>query len=596
MNRKYKIFISSVQNEFASHRQELKTYILSDPLLGLFFDVFLFEDLPAVDLDVQDVYLKEVERCDIYLGLFGKEYGFEDSEGISPTEREFDHASAHHKLRLIFLTDISEKERHQKEQKLINKAQAVLVRKTFENIEQLKSSVYASLIYVLFEKGKIVSGPFDASFHPRAIVDDISTEKLKKFIRLAKSKRGFPLPENAVVEDVLMHLNLIDDSGNITNAALLLFAHSPQKFFINSEVRCVHFHGLEMVKPIPSYKVYKGDVFALTDQAVDFIMSKLDYSVGTRAKTTDIPGKYEIPREIIAEVIVNAVVHRDYTGNGSVQIMLFKDRLEVHNPGTLPLGWTVKKLKQIHTSVPFNPLLAYPMYLAGYIERLGTGITDMLKLAEAAKLREPFFEQNEDFKAVIYRPSFPATGKVTGGVTGEATGEVAGEVKKVIMVLNGEMKRSRLQAILEIKHDEYFLREYIKAAVNQSYIAMTYPNTPNHPNQKYYLTTKGKKVQKQLISKPEYQATDPVTDQATDPVTDQVKKLMKVINGEMSRQKLMRLLNLKHKQSFRENYLRPALNLGILEMTIPEKPNDSKQKYRLTSRGKSLKKQLEDKE
>ncbi len=48
------------------------------------------------------------------------------------------------------------------------------------------------------------------------------------------------------------------------------------------------------------------------------------------------PGDYELPREAVAEAIVNAVVHRDYTSNASVQVMLFADRLEIWNPGELP--------------------------------------------------------------------------------------------------------------------------------------------------------------------------------------------------------------------------------------------------------------------
>jgi hypothetical protein len=51
-----------------------------------------------------------------------------------------------------------------------------------------------------------------------------------------------------------------------------------------------------VAKPIPSYQVYKGTVFALVDQAVDFVMSKLALSVGTRAKSTQAPDAYEIPR------------------------------------------------------------------------------------------------------------------------------------------------------------------------------------------------------------------------------------------------------------------------------------------------------------
>ena len=61
--------------------------------MGRLFDLFLFEDVPASDRRADDLYLEEVERCEIYVGLFGEEYGSEDAEGVSPTEREFDQAT-----------------------------------------------------------------------------------------------------------------------------------------------------------------------------------------------------------------------------------------------------------------------------------------------------------------------------------------------------------------------------------------------------------------------------------------------------------------------------------------------------------------------
>ena len=77
-------------------------------------------------------------------------------------------------------------------------------------------------------------------------------------------------------------------------------------------------------------------MFALIDQAVDFVMSKINLRVGTRAAGPQAPVAYEIPREVVAEAIVNAVAHRDYTSKGSVQVMLFEDRPEVWNPGASP--------------------------------------------------------------------------------------------------------------------------------------------------------------------------------------------------------------------------------------------------------------------
>jgi ATP-dependent DNA helicase RecG len=82
-----RVFISSVQKEFAGERKALRDFLQGDPLLRRFFDVFLFENVPAVDRRADEVYLHEVERCDIYVGLFGNEYGVEDNKGYSPTRK-----------------------------------------------------------------------------------------------------------------------------------------------------------------------------------------------------------------------------------------------------------------------------------------------------------------------------------------------------------------------------------------------------------------------------------------------------------------------------------------------------------------------------
>ncbi len=64
--------------------------------------------------------------------------------------------------------------------------------------------------------------------------------------------------------------------------------------------------------------------------------------------------------------------------------------------------------------------------------------------------------------------------------------------------------------------------------------------------------------------------------------TPQVKELLSVLKGEMSRDDLQTALGLQDRKSFSERYLKPALNAGLIEMTIPEKPNSRLQKYRLT--------------
>ncbi len=78
----------------------------------------------------------------------------------------------------------------------------------------------------------------------------------------------------------------------------------------------------------------------------------------------------------------------------------------------------------------------------------------------------------------------------------------------------------------------------------------------------------------------------------TPQVTPQVKKLLEVINGEMLRVELQDKLGLKDRGYFRKEYLLVALEKGLIELTIPDKPNSSNQKYRLTDLGQEIKNKL----
>ena len=397
-----RIFISSVQGEFASERAALRDYVRDDVLMRRFFDAFLFEDAPASDRRPDQLYLDEVERCDVYVGLFGNEYGTEDGEGVSPTERELDHATGVGLYRLVFVKDAGGGPRHPKMRALIGKAQAGLVRKRFGTKAELVAGLYAALVEYLETRELIRWGPFDAAPCAGAGADDLDTEKMAQFIRTARHARQFPLPEGTPPLQLLEHLNLLND-GRLTNAAVLLFGKTPQRFLISSEVRCAHFHGTEVAKPIPSYQVYKGAAFDLVDQAVDFVLSKINRSIGTRAEGVRARRTYEVPPEVVTEAIVNAVAHRDYTDNGSVQVMLFSDRLEVRNPGRLPPPLTLEGLREAHRSVPGNPLLAESLYLGEYIERMGTGTLDMIRRCVGAGLPEPEFAVTDGFVTTIRR-------------------------------------------------------------------------------------------------------------------------------------------------------------------------------------------------
>jgi len=79
-----------------------------------------------------------------------------------------------------------------------------------------------------------------------------------------------------------------------------------------------------------------------------------------------------------------------------------------------------------------------------------------------------------------------------------------------------------------------------------------------------------------------------VTPQAAPQVTPQVEQLLNVLVGEMTCGEVQSALGLQDRKSFRERYIVPALEGGLIEMTLPDKPNSRLQKYRLTDKGSGL--------
>jgi len=256
-----------------------------------------------------------------------------------------------HKTSFAFIKGAAVLARHPKEQTLLRKVQNHVSYKRFETVEQLIAEIDTAFVQLLKQQGLIQHSDFDATFNKLAALDDIDTEKVTNFISIAKAKRGFPLREGTPVDKVLAHLNMWVNN-QLTNSALLAFGKDPQRFTASAIVKCAHFHGYKVEKPIPDHRVLKDDVFIQVDEAVDFVLSKIRVSVGIRNESNQAPIKYEIPRAVIAEAIVNAIAHRDYYSNASVQVMLFADRLEITNPGGLTSELNIAKLKTSHSSYP----------------------------------------------------------------------------------------------------------------------------------------------------------------------------------------------------------------------------------------------------
>jgi ATP-dependent DNA helicase RecG len=146
MKRK-RIFISSVQQEFAHTRDRLASFINNDPYWSEFFYAFIFENLPASQRSPSDIYLGEIDKCTIYLGVFGLQYGKLNEEGISATEEEYNYAFKIGRDPLIFVKEMSPKANRAKRMQILIRKASDHTYTTFRNTDHLLTEVQRSLLY-----------------------------------------------------------------------------------------------------------------------------------------------------------------------------------------------------------------------------------------------------------------------------------------------------------------------------------------------------------------------------------------------------------------------------------------------------------------
>ena len=251
---RYSLFISRVQKELPEKRRAVKDFIMHDPLLSRFIsDVFLFEDIPAGDRKPDDIYLDGVAECDIYLAIFGNEYGWKNEAGKSPTELEFEQATKTHRERLVFVKGDDDKARDPEMAALVSKAGRQVTRRRFSDTPSLIREVYSSLAECLENRGALRTTPFDCSVCDGAVLRDIDSMQVTTFVETAEAKGRLTLKGSREPKAVLQNFNLLRHSRP-TNAAILLFGKDPRRFFNNELAKTSRKKVHKTTQPLPKRK------------------------------------------------------------------------------------------------------------------------------------------------------------------------------------------------------------------------------------------------------------------------------------------------------------------------------------------------------
>lgn len=181
-----------------------------------------------------------------------------------------------------------------------------------------------------------------------------------------------------------------------TNAFVLLTEND----FPQAKIQCAVFKGTTRSIFIDK-REYDGPIYEQIEKAYQFVLRNI--KLGATINGLFRVEGYELPVESIRELICNAVTHRSYLDEGSVQVALFDDRLEVTSPGMLFGGLTIEDLKE-GQSRPRNRGIASVFVAMKMIEQWGTGIPRMFELCAEYGLSEPeLLEIGMDFRVNLYR-------------------------------------------------------------------------------------------------------------------------------------------------------------------------------------------------
>lgn len=249
---------------------------------------------------------------------------------------------------------------------------------------------------------------WDTEICRRAKLSDINVKKLKVFLKAAGLRYDS-------IRNALNKLKLLS-GGKLLNTAVILFAKQPQAFFPNAKLRCAVF-GRTDTSYIVDRKEFEGDLFYLIEKAQEYILEKINLGMRLEGlRRIDVP---EIEKDAFREAIINAFCHRDYREYDSVNIAIFKDRLEIRNPGLLYGDLTVEIITTKMVSERRNELIAELFHRIHFIEKWGRGI----RLILSKEPRTEFEEVGNHFVVRFERKSVaPEGAEKVGGKVGDRVG------------------------------------------------------------------------------------------------------------------------------------------------------------------------------
>lgn len=316
----------------------------------------------------------------------------------------------------------------------------------------------------------------------RADIDALDKDALTTyFIQLRKAKPNLAKQP----DEKILQLKGITDRKKPTVAGVMMLGEYPQAYFPQLSVTAMVVDGTEIgelglsgERFIDNQRI-EGTLTQMLDAALAFIRRNIRNATiidenGHRADRT------EYPLIAVREIVLNALIHRDYsihTDHSPIRIVLYKDRMEVENPGGLYGRITVDKLGKMSADTR-NPFIAGGLEVMLGTEKRFSGIPTIMNEMKKAGLSPAVFESRRGvFKVILYNHQ---------GTQAVSANDMLPEPLRNILVYCTEPRsRNEIATYLGIETPSYVVKRYLRPLLEMEKLRLTIPDAPKSKNQKY---------------------------------------------------------------------------------------------------------------
>ena len=349
-------------------------------------------------------------------------------------------------------------------------------------------------------------------------------------------------------EKILRNLRFIRPDGTLTVAAMLLFGKYTQRWMPMMTAKCICFAGNSVGSKVFRDKVndadMEGNLLHQYDTIMDFFTRNLhNVQVGDEFNSM---GKLEIPYTSLVEFTVNSLVHRSLNMKAPVRIFIFDNRVEIHSPGALPNGLTVDDIKA-GTSMPRNMFLFNnAIYLLPYTG-VGSGITRALD--EDVNVTFMNNDKAQEFVITVWREESNEVEKKSNQVEGKSN-QVGNQVE---------------QKSNEVEEESNEVEEKSNQ-VQDSDTRLRHSGTD--------LDTRLRHSNTNLDTRLRHSDTKKVS------LSNKQRDIVNFCSVPRTTAEIMERLGLSNQTKNRERYITSLVAAGYLQMTNPDNPTASNQKYK----------------